>query len=259
VTGAVPKGITMTDSSPKKRLVLITGASRGIGNAIAKRFLFDGYPVAAGYCAHPEGAQKLAAEFPDAFAVRIDAGDRQSIRHALQQTRERFEGSTAILVNNGAIAQEKPFMELRDEDWDRMMGTNLRGPFSLAQEVLPAMLDAGWGRIINLVSIGGQWGGMNQVHYAAAKAGLINLTRSLAKLYSRRGVTTNAVSPGLVATDMTATELASEAGLAKVDAIPCGRLGTLEEIAAAVAWLASDEAAYVTGQTLNLNGGMYFV
>lgn len=249
----------MPDTLQNTRIAFVTGASRGIGNAIARRFLCAGYRVAAGYCAHPEGAQKLAAEFPNAFAVRIDAGDRQSIREALQQTRERFEGSTAILVNNGAMAQEKPFLELCDEDWDRMLGTNLRGPFALAQEVLPDMLNAGWGRIINLVSIGGQWGGMNQVHYAAAKAGLINLTRSLAKIYSRHGVTTNAVSPGLVVTDMTAAELSSEAGQAKVDGIPCGRLGTTQEIAAAVAWLASDEAAYVTGQTLNLNGGMYFV
>lgn len=247
-------------NTPKtKRIVFVTGASRGIGNAIARRFLRDGHPVAAGYCAHPQGAQKLAAEFPDALAVRVDAGDRESVRQALQQTRERFNGSTAILVNNGAIAQEKPFLQLSDEDWDRMLGTNLRGPFALAQEVLPDMLNDGWGRIINLVSIGGQWGGMNQVHYAAAKAGLINLTRSLAKLYSRAGVTSNAVSPGLVSTDMTAAELTSEAGKAKVEGIPSGRLGTTEEIAAAVAWLASDEAAYVTGQTLNLNGGMYFV
>jgi acetoacetyl-CoA reductase/3-oxoacyl-[acyl-carrier protein] reductase len=249
----------MSDTPKNQRIVFVTGASRGIGNAIARRFLGEGYPVAVGYCAHPEGARKLAAEFPSALAVRVDAGDRQSIRQALRHIREGMNGPVSILVNNGAMAQEKPFLELRDEDWDRMLGTNLRGPFALAQEVLPGMLDAGWGRIINLVSIGGQWGGMNQVHYAAAKAGLINLTRSLAKLYSRRGVTTNAVSPGLVATDMTAAELASEAGQAKADGIPCGRLGTTEEIAAAVAWLASDEAAYVTGQTLNLNGGMYFV
>lgn len=249
----------MADTPKNKRIVFVTGASRGIGNAIARRFLCDGHPVAAGFCAHPQGAQKLAAEFPDALAVRVDVGDRESVRQALQKTRERFNGSTAILVNNGAIAQEKPFLELSDEDWDRMLGTNLRGPFALAQEVLPDMLNAGWGRIINLVSIGGQWGGMNQVHYAAAKAGLINLTRSLAKLYSHAGITSNAVSPGLVSTDMTAAELTSEAGKAKVAGIPSGRLGTTEEIAAAVAWLASDEAAYVTGQTLNLNGGMYFV
>lgn len=248
----------MTNTPPSDRIVFVTGASRGIGKAIARRFLRDGYPVAACYCSHPDGAYELAAEFPAALPLQVDTGNRQSIRRALRDCKGHFGGPVAVLVNNGAIAQEKPFLELTDEDWDRMLGINLRGPFALAQEVLPDMLGAGWGRIINLVSIGGQWGGMNQVHYAAAKAGLINLTRSLAKLYSRNGITSNAVSPGLVATDMTAAELASEAGRAKIDSIPSGRLGTTGEIAAAVTWLASDEAAYVTGQTLNLNGGMYF-
>ena len=131
----------MSDTQKNKRIVFVTGASRGIGNAIARRFLCDGHPVAAGFCAHPQGAQKLATEFPDALAVRVDAGDRESIRQALQQTRERFNGSAAILVNNGAIAQEKPFLEISDQDWDRMLGTNLRGPFALAQEVLPGMLE----------------------------------------------------------------------------------------------------------------------
>jgi len=191
--------------------------------------------------------------------LHVDVGERQSIRSGVQRAEEHYGAPVSILVNNGAIAQEKPFLELTDNDWDLMLSVNLRGPFALSQEVLPGMLAAGWGRIINLVSIGGQWGGMNQVHYAAAKAGLINLTRSLAKLYSAEGVTCNAVAPGLVATDMTAAELASEEGRAKVERIPSGRLGTSDEIAAAVAWLASDEAAYMTGQTLNLNGGMYFV
>jgi len=246
----------MTSSS--KAIVLVTGASRGLGHAIARRFLQDGHPVAAGWCSRAAGAEALAAEFPRALPLRLDVADRGSIRAALAQVREHFGGAVGVLVNNGAIAQEKPFLELTDVDWDRMLAVNLRGPFALAQEALPEMLTAGWGRIVNIVSIGGQWGGMNQVHYAAAKAGLINLTRSLARLYSGRGVTCNAVAPGLVATDMTTGELASAAGQAKVKAIPAGRLGTPEEVAAAVAYLTSDAAGYVTGQTLNLNGGMYF-
>jgi acetoacetyl-CoA reductase/3-oxoacyl-[acyl-carrier protein] reductase len=139
-----------------------------------------------------------------------------------------------------------------------MMAVNLRGPFICVQECLPDMIECGWGRIINITSIGGQWGGFNQVHYAASKAGLINLTRSLAKLYSGSGVTTNAVAIGLVQTDMSAAELATEAGQEKVKAIPRGRLGTLQDIADTVAFLASDQADYITGQTINLNGGMYF-
>ncbi|MEZ4483737.1 MAG: 3-oxoacyl-ACP reductase family protein [Syntrophotaleaceae bacterium] len=248
----------MIDKVPQQRIALVTGGSRGIGNAISRALLREGYSVAVGYCAHPQGAQQLATEFAGALAVRIDNRDRGSIRQGLRQVRDHFGGTVTILVNNGAIAQEKPFLELTDDDWDRMLDINLRGPFALAQKVLPGMIAEGWGRIINLVSIGGQWGGMNQVHYAAAKAGLINLTRSLAKLYSHAGITSNAVSPGLVSTDMTAAELNTESGKAKVAAIPCGRLGTPQEMAAAVAFLASDSAAYITGQTINLNGGMYF-
>jgi acetoacetyl-CoA reductase/3-oxoacyl-[acyl-carrier protein] reductase len=116
----------------------------------------------------------------------------------------------------------------------------------------------GWGRIINISSIGGQWGGFNQVHYAAAKAGLINLTRSLAKIYSSSGVTANVIAPGLVETEMSAQELDSEAGREKVRGIPAGRIGSAEEVAQAVVFLASDGAAYITGQSVNLNGGMYF-
>ena len=139
-----------------------------------------------------------------------------------------------------------------------MMGINLRGPFICAQECLPDMIERGWGRIVNITSIGGQWGGFNQVHYSASKAGLINLTRSLAKLYSGKGVTTNAVAIGLVQTDMSAAELATEAGQEKVMTIPRGRLGTVQDIADTVAFLASDQADYITGQTINLNGGMLF-
>ena len=120
------------------------------------------------------------------------------------------------------------------------------------------MLKRGWGRIINITSIGGQWGGFNQVHYAAAKAGLINLTRSLSRIYSGQGITTNAVAPGLVHTEMSARELESEAGKEKVRSIPIGRIATIEEVAQVVVFLASDAASYITGQTINVNGGMYF-
>jgi NAD(P)-dependent dehydrogenase (short-subunit alcohol dehydrogenase family) len=161
-------------------------------------------------------------------------------------------------VNNAAIAQEKPFLEIADADWDRMLAVNLRGPFACAQEVLPGMLTLGWGRIVNISSVGGQWGGMLQVHYACAKAGLNNLTRSLAKLYSANGVTTNTVAAGLVSTTMIANELETEAGKAKVRNIPVGRIATPEEIADVVAFLVSDAASYITGQTINANGGMYF-
>jgi len=241
-----------------KRTVFLTGASRGIGAVIGEFLLAAGYRVAVGYCHKTGDTERLAALFPSAFPVRIDVADRASVKKAIEAARENFGSPVDILVNNGAIAQEVPFLELTDVDWDRMLAVNLRGPFSCIQEVLPQMLDRQWGRIVNIVSVGGQWGGVNQVHYAAAKAGLINLTCSMAKLYSGRGITTNAVSPGLVETDMTRRELSSEAGRAKIAAIPLGRVGTSEEVAAVVRFLCSEDASYVTGQTINVNGGMYF-
>ena len=163
-----------------------------------------------------------------------------------------------MLVNNAGMIQEKPFEDLEVEDWDRMHAVNLRGPFLCSQQVLGPMRARGFGRIVNLGSIGGQWGGTRQVHYAAAKAGLIGLTRSLARLGADRGVTVNAVAPGLVQTEMIADELADPAGRAKLAAIPLGRVATPEEIAGAVVFLTSEEAAYLTGQTLSVNGGMLF-
>jgi len=240
------------------RIVFVTGASRGIGRGIAAHFLEQGYEVAVGYCNTPSGAERICRDYPNAFPVKIDISSRESVRLALAETNSHYGKSVEVLVNNAAISQEKSFFDLSDDDWQRMLSVNLQGPFVLTQEALPPMLENGWGRIINIVSIGGQWGGYNQVHYAAAKAGVTNFTQSIAKLYSAKGITSNAVSPGLVATDMAADELASEAGREKVKGIPAGRIGTVEDVAGAVFYLASDESSYITGQTINVNGGMYF-
>jgi NAD(P)-dependent dehydrogenase (short-subunit alcohol dehydrogenase family) len=236
------------------KLALVTGAGSGIGKATALALLAAGYRVACGYNANRAGAE--AIRHPNARAVKIDIASRASIRRALAETRKAFRRDIDILVNNAALVQEKPFENLTDADWDRMLAVNLRGAFILAQESLPAMARHKWGRIVNITSIGGQWGGMRQVHYAAAKAGLINLTHSLARLYSPLGITANAVAPGLVATDMIRKELTSKSGKQKAAQIPAGRIAEPEEIAAGVVYLVSDGAAYVTGQTLNINGGM---
>jgi acetoacetyl-CoA reductase/3-oxoacyl-[acyl-carrier protein] reductase len=236
------------------KLALVTGAGSGIGKATALALLEAGYQVACGYNANRAGAE--AIRHPHARAVKIDIGSRASIRRALAETRKAFRRDIDILVNNAALVHEKPFEALTDADWDRMLAVNLRGAFILAQESLPAMAERKWGRIVNITSIGGQWGGMRQVHYAAAKAGLINLTHSLARLYSPLGITANAVAPGLVATDMIRKELKSKSGKQKAAQIPVGRVAEPEEIAAGVVYLVSDGAAYVTGQTLNINGGM---
>ena len=243
------------------RVALVTGGSRGIGRAIATKLAMRGHAVALTYATHEQDARDavdaIRRNGAQALAVRLVAEDRASISSAVDEVRATL-GAIAILVNNAAIAQEKPFLDLTDGDWDRMLAVNLRGPFACAQAVLPGMLTQSWGRIINISSVGGQWGGMLQVHYACAKAGLNNLTRSLAKLYSAQGVLTNTVAAGLVSTQMIANELDTEAGRQKVRNIPVGRIATPDEIARIVAFLASDDADYITGQTINANGGMYF-
>ena len=241
------------------RVALVTGGSRGIGYAITQSLAHNGIRVVCTFNNREDAAKDLVDELQkdgfDAMAIQMSVEERTDVIEALRLVRDSW-GSVDILVNNAAMAQEKPFDTITDQDWDRMMAVNLRGPFICAQECLPDMIERGWGRIINISSIGGQWGGFNQVHYAASKAGLINFTRSLAKLYSGHGVTTNAVAIGLVQTDMSAAELATEAGQQKVRAIPRGRLGTVKDISDAVIFLASDQADYITGQTINLNGAV---
>jgi NAD(P)-dependent dehydrogenase (short-subunit alcohol dehydrogenase family) len=237
-----------------KRLALVTGAGSGIGKAAAIALLEAGYMVACGYNANRKGAE--AIRHANAKSVKIDIANRASVRRAVAASRKLFGRDIDVVVNNAALAQEKPFETITDADWDRMLTVNLRGAFIVAQETLPAMQAGKWGRIINVTSIGGQWGGMRQVHYAAAKAGLINLTHSLARLYSGDGITANAVSPGLVATGMIKRELESKSGRQKAAQIPAGRIAEPGEIAAGIVYLASDAAAYITGHTLNINGGM---
>ncbi len=237
-----------------KKLVFVTGAAKGIGRAIADRFLCNGYRVAYGYF-HTE---VTADSHPNMLAVPVDIQNRDSVIKAISHTEKHFGASIDILVNNAGIAQEKDFLTITEQDWQTMLNTNLGGAFRFTQEILPAMIKKRWGRIINISSIGGQWGGFNQVHYAAAKAALINFTMSLAKLYSKDGITANAIAPGLIETDMIQNEIQSPAGKEKCRNIPAGRIGTSQEVAAAVLFLACEEAGYITGQTININGGMYF-
>jgi len=246
----------MNPRSKTGKIALVTGAGSGIGRACALALLAAGYRVACGYNQNRAGAQKIENDHAGAFGVKIDIASRASVKRAIAASTKHFGGSFDIVVNNAALVQEKPFETLTDADWDRMLAVNLRGAFIVAQECLPAMLGRKWGRIVNITSIGGQWGGMRQVHYAAAKAGLINLTHSLAKLYSGAGITANAIAPGLVATDMIAKELKSKAGKQKAAQIPVGRIAEPDEIAAGVVYLVSDAAGYVTGHTLNINGGL---
>jgi acetoacetyl-CoA reductase/3-oxoacyl-[acyl-carrier protein] reductase len=248
-------------SSLEGKVALVTGGDRGIGKAIVKDLSLHGFKVAFTFYEKKLVAHSLMRQLKrsgrEVMTLQLDVSDRRNIHSTLAAIRDRF-GGIEVLVNNAGIAQEKLFEFISDEDWDRMLATNLRGPFMAIQEVLPGMVRQKWGRIINITSIGGQWGGYNQVHYAAAKAGLINLTRSIAKIYSKKGITCNAVAPGLVTTDMTRNELNKEEGRQKVKSIPVGRVANPEEVASVVTFLASNNASYITGQTINVNGGMYF-
>tara|TARA_A200000113_G_scaffold197132_1_gene188519 strand:- start:1693 stop:2433 length:741 start_codon:yes stop_codon:yes gene_type:complete len=240
-----------------EKLVFVTGASRGIGKATAEWFKERGYCVAHGFFSNMEMSLKPLKD-DNNLSVRLNIQNRTSIKQAIKCVEAHFNKKISVLVNNAAIAQEKEFTTISDRDFDLMLTTNLKGPFMFCQEVLPNMVQANWGRIVNISSIGGQWGGINQVHYAASKAGLINLTMSIAKNYSLGGITCNAVSPGLVQTDMSANEIRSVAGKKKIESIPLGRVANTSEIASVVGYLASNEASYVTGQTISVNGGMYF-
>lgn len=241
-------------------LALVTGGSRGIGAKIAERLAIDGYVVFLGFNKDSIGAKRVEETIRSkggcAHAIHLDISSRKSVRKAISQINKR--GALEVLVNNAAIAQEKPFMQITDEDWDKMLKINLGGVFICTQEVIPEMLKGKFGRIVNITSIGGQWGGINQIHYASSKAGLIGLTKSIAKTFAKDGITCNAIAPGLVSTDMSANELNTDAGKLKVAQIPLGRLGSAEEIAAAVSFLVGPGGGYITGQTINVNGGMYF-
>ncbi|MGI2259526.1 SDR family NAD(P)-dependent oxidoreductase [Shewanella sp. GXUN23E] len=241
------------------KLVLITGGSRGIGAGLAAAFADAGYQVAITYCHNKSGADSLASRWGDRVAAfALDQSNPESINQCVTDIETHFKRPVEVLINNAAIAQEKPFGEITADDFSLMMNTNLRGPFLLAQTCIPAMREHKFGRIINISSIGGQWGGFNQVHYAAAKAGLINLSQSIAKIYSAEGIRANTIAIGLVATDMTAGELNTPAGQKKAAAIPVGRLGTVDDIARIALFLASKDSDYISGQTINANGGMYF-
>lgn len=244
----------------KDKIAFITGGSRGIGNSIALALAKAGISVALTYKDNKELAEeavkKIIASGGEAFAVKMLAESSQSIKDAIKKARQAL-GPISILVNNAAISQEKPFQDLNETDWDYMLAVNLKGPFLCSQESVSDMQKLGWGRIINISSIGGQLGGTRQVHYAVSKAGLICLTRSLARIYSVKGITVNAVAPGLVDTDMSSQEIKSEFGKEKIKNIPIGRIATVQEIANVVVFLASDAAGYITGQTINVNGGMY--
>jgi 3-oxoacyl-[acyl-carrier protein] reductase len=243
------------------KTAVITGGGRGIGRAITLALAQRKMDVVVTYLTRRDRCEQTAAEVRaagcDALAVQADVTQRESVRRLISTVTEKF-GRIDVLVNNAGILQQKPFNTITDEDWDTMLATNLKGVFLCSQEIMPVMVRQGSGTIINISSSGGQLGGMLAVHYAASKAGVISLTRSLARVGAPNGIHVNCVAPGLIETEMTTEEIASPEGVRKIEQqILLRRAGRVEEVAAAVAFLVSDNAAYITGHTLNVNGGLY--
>ena len=241
-----------------KRTALITGASRGIGKACAQLLAASGYRVALAARSVEkleEVAVGVRAAGAEAYAVVIDLAKSESIAEGFKKTAQEF-GRIDILVNNAGITKDGLALRMKQADWESVLTTNLNGPFYAIQQVLPAMLRERWGRIVNISSVVGEMGNPGQSNYVASKAGLIGLTKALAKEVGSRNITVNAVAPGFIETDMTGI-LTAELKQKMIDETPLKRMGAPEEIAAAVKFLISDEAAFITGHVLDVNGGIY--
>lgn len=243
----------------KEKTVLVTGASRGIGRATALALAEAGADVAVNYQGYFEGAKDVCCVIRTlgtrARHYRADLSHEDEARDMVQKVLEDF-GHIDILVNNAGITRDKTFLKMSPEMWEEVLRVNLEGPVHLTRAVLSGMIDSGWGRIINVSSIVGQTGNFGQANYAAAKGALVAFTKTLAREVARKGVTVNAVAPGFIDTDM--TKHIPEQALESVKAAtPVGRLGKPEEVAAAILFLASPQASYITGQVLAVNGGMY--
>jgi 3-oxoacyl-[acyl-carrier protein] reductase len=240
------------------RIALVTGAAQGIGRAIALELTKAGATVAVADINEVKlalVAKEIEAIGGTAATFRLDVSSEESIHAGAKAVLDRF-GKVEILVNNAGITRDALMMAMKRSDWDLVLAINLTGPFLLTQALLRPMIKNRWGRIVNMASVVGRAGQAGQVNYSASKAGLIGLTKSLAREVASRGITVNAVAPGFIETPMTAVldEKQTSTMLAQ---IPLGRRGTDQDIARAVKFLASEEASYITGHVLDVNGGMF--
>jgi len=245
----------------KGKVALVTGGTRGIGLAISRRLADEGVKVFMTYrdnhSAARQACETISQAGGEAAAHALDVTDRQALRDLL----ETIDAETAgvdILVNNAGINNPTDFDQISDEDWDEIMRVNLKGPFVCTQEVLPYMRKRGGGAIVNIGSVSGQYGGPRTAHYAASKAGLISLGQVIARFGAGDKIRCNTVAGGLIASEMGEAGLQAASVAKAAEGILLGRLGSADEVARVVAFLASDEASYITAQTINVNGGLYF-
>ncbi|CAI0705706.1 3-oxoacyl-ACP reductase FabG [Serratia ficaria] len=239
------------------KVVLVTGASRGIGRAIAETFVARGAKV-IGTATSESGAEAISSYLgANGKGFMLNVVDAQSIDSVLASIRAEF-GEIDILVNNAGITRDNLLMRMKDDEWQDILDTNLTSVFRLSKAVMRAMMKKRFGRIITIGSVVGTMGNAGQANYAAAKAGLIGFSKSLAREVASRGITVNVVAPGFIETDMTRA-LTDDQRAGILSSVPANRLGDAKEIASAVAFLASDEAGYITGETLHVNGGMYMI
>ncbi|HDH7016947.1 TPA: 3-oxoacyl-[acyl-carrier-protein] reductase [Staphylococcus aureus] len=238
---------------------LVTGASRGIGRSIALELAEEGYNVAVNYAGSKEKAEAVVEEIKakgvDSFAIQANVADADEVKAMIKEVVSQF-GSLDVLVNNAGITRDNLLMRMKEQEWDDVIDTNLKGVFNCIQKATPQMLRQRSGAIINLSSVVGAVGNPGQANYVATKAGVIGLTKSAARELASRGITVNAVAPGFIVSDMT-DALSDELKEQMLTQIPLARFGQDTDIANTVAFLASDKAKYITGQTIHVNGGMY--
>lgn len=242
----------------ENKIALVTGASRGIGQAIAQELGKQG-AIVIGTATTEKGAKAISQDLSSAgyqgTGIALDVNDAEQINNTIGIIRNQF-GDINILVNNAGITRDNLLVRMKDEEWDDILETNLKSAFRLSRAVLRAMMKARYGRIINISSVVGSIGNIGQTNYAAAKSGMLGFSKSLAREVGSRNITVNCIAPGFIDTDMTRA-LNKEQQQSMVAHVPLGRLGTPEEVASAVVFLASSAANYITGSTLHVNGGMY--